>query len=392
MTARQQSLISKVPRYAALLFDDKSCGIVPTTKISIVAGILKPNESIRCIWDGEEIGGTVAGLSNSPSELGIILQEFESRHSSTQPSPDSSPSPPPPKKRAKLNPSTVTNKKKPNAQTLTSGSAAVFDFSDEPLTSTARILYNMDEDVTEIISNSTAKVTCQETQTQINTINNATQTDTILDLNRELMQTVLTRINQLEGKVDRLLDYSSASTPHPGSSASSEVFTFSTPPRSHPRTPTMPKERTIMTEMVFWYLTPTDVLGRDTITIAEAASKCLPVYITTFDDVDIDEIKTNSLNQRNLSAKNLVNSIFQLGELYNRNVNGRVSHGMSKDKLNADKIKFVRDSVFKLLSCLPSDEKRWWSECVKSIDKSTVYLFGVLHKKFDLEPILPFLS
>ncbi|XP_033744242.1 uncharacterized protein LOC117330133 [Pecten maximus] len=100
MTARQQSMISKVPRYAAMVFLDQTCGIIPTTKI--MTGTTKLEEVVKCIWDGEEVEGKIVGLNNSPSELGMILEDFESRPSSNQSSPISSPSPPP-KKKVKVN-------------------------------------------------------------------------------------------------------------------------------------------------------------------------------------------------------------------------------------------------------------------------------------------------
>ena len=72
-----------------------------------------------------------------------------------------------------------------------------------------------------------------------------------------------------------------------------------------------------------------------------------------------------------------------VGELYNRNVNGRNSTGIRKQNINPAKISYVKDSTYKVFSYLLTNTKSSWSDCVKIIDKSNEYLFNVIDKKFD---------
>ncbi|XP_033760678.1 uncharacterized protein LOC117342592 [Pecten maximus] len=74
------------------------------------------------------------------------------------------------------------------------------------------------------------------------------------------------------------------------------------------------------------------------------------------------------------------------------NVSGRVSVGPSKRRLNPDKIEIVRREVFTYFPCLPSEEKKLWSDCVRGIDKANVYLWNVIRKKYNLSAIMDYLS
>ena len=72
-------------------------------------------------------------------------------------------------------------------------------------------------------------------------------------------------------------------------------------------------------------------------------------------------------------------------------MNGRNGTGVSKQKINPTKMNYVKEVTYKVFPCLPSEVKSSWSECVKVIDKSNVYLFNVIDKKFDISEILDYL-
>ena len=146
-----------------------------------------------------------------------------------------------------------------------------------------------------------------------------------------------------------------------------------------------------MADLGFWNLTPRDVLGKDEGAIIEEAKKRYMFFRAQQTTQLIGEMKNNSLNQRTYFAKNLVNCYFTLRELYNRHVNGRVIHGgQRKDRLDIEKMDLIKTEVFRYFPCVGSETGKLWSECVRAIDKGNIYLFSVINKKFDIEPVLEY--
>ena len=138
-------------------------------------------------------------------------------------------------------------------------------------------------------------------------------------------------------------------------------------------------------------MTASEILGKDEGTIIETAKDRSMYYEPHLASDIIEEVKGNSENQRHQFTKNLVNSFFTLRELYNKNVNGKVSHGTRKERMNAAQMDTVKREVFKYFPCIVSEQKQKWADCVRSIDKGNIYLFSVINKRFDSDPVMGYL-
>ena len=79
----------------------------------------------------------------------------------------------------------------------------------------------------------------------------------------------------------------------------------------------------------------------------------------------IDKVKANSENQRHQFAKNLVYSFFTLREHYNKIVNGKVSLGPRKERMNMNKMDTVKCEAFKCFPCIASEQNKmgWMCTC-----------------------------
>ena len=152
--------------------------------------------------------------------------------------------------------------------------------------------------------------------------------------------------------------------------------------------------RVAVDELGVWKLLPCEVLNTDPYSVPDTArskqpTDSAPAELSTG---KIEELKAGCLNQRALFAKSVVNSTMPIEELYNRNVNGRNSTGNPKERINPVKMAYVKELTFKVFPCLPSEQKASWSDCVKVIDKSNLYLFNtVIEKKLDVSHILDYL-
>ena len=82
-----------------------------------------------------------------------------------------------------------------------------------------------------------------------------------------------------------------------------------------------------------------------------------------------------------------MHSFLMLDELFNKNINGRVSNNISKPKINPNKINSIKIEVFKYFPCLASEEKKCWADCVEAMDKANLYVFSVIEKKYDISEI-----
>ena len=265
--------------------------------------------------------------------------------------------------------------------------------------------YPKDDTIQAALQESSVNKRSTESQTdQAKTINNSTQTE--VD-QCELLKQILEKVTSLEKQVLDMKQQlskqhtSAIDTPALVSSAlqslndpydfeASEVpFTPTTPTTrtsiegtpsisrhltaSTPTTRLFPSPRcqpkTVMNELGFWKLIPSEVLNNDNHTITETARSKLPSdMIPELPTSKFEELKAGCLNQRPLFAKNLVHNYITLGELYNRNVNGRNSTGHPKEKINPVKIQYVREQTFKVFPCLPSESKTAWSEiCICSL-------------------------
>ncbi|XP_060586855.1 uncharacterized protein LOC132742438 [Ruditapes philippinarum] len=75
MTARQQSLSAKVPRYVALFFPkDKTTAIVPTDNIQTET--FKDKDVITVNFNDENLSAEIILMSNSRATLTDSLEEF----------------------------------------------------------------------------------------------------------------------------------------------------------------------------------------------------------------------------------------------------------------------------------------------------------------------------
>ncbi|XP_060579936.1 uncharacterized protein LOC132736747 [Ruditapes philippinarum] len=275
---------------------------------------------------------------------------------------------------------------KPACETVTSGSA-----DEGPVTThVPDATYDIDPSITEIVSLSEKNVCVRHTQTSVTEmVNNTTQTEP--DCRQELFEMLLKKIEDLEKKIDiagmeqrlnaRIDSLEDKLNPN---EPVSDVFTFCdeapvTPRRnthvSRPSTPLSTKSKCEITDIGFWKLTPAEVIGRDSESVKECASKRSVLYNPTFDGSLIESVKCESLNQRTLFAKNLMHSALMIDELFNKNINGKVTNDTNKAKINPAKITKIRTEVFKYFPCLASEEKKCWSECVKTMDKANLYFF-----------------
>ena len=106
-------------------------------------------------------------------------------------------------------------------------------------------------------------------------------------------------------------------------------------------------------------------------------------------DINI-ELATNVINRRNCNdaptaARWLVLECFALGELYNRNCEGKVYSSAStrrKMPLDREKLSAIRNVVFQLFNHgnVEKETSKVWSSCRRSIDKRVLNLFSDLFK------------
>ena len=120
------------------------------------------------------------------------------------------------------------------------------------------------------------------------------------------------------------------------------------------------QQRENVCELGCWKLLPSEILSNDPNRMLETAKSKLPTDQIPHEvsTVKVEELKANCLNQRAQFAKNLVHHSITVGELYNRNVNGRNSTGVSKQKINPTKINYVKEVktsvLFRPLSLNPT--------------------------------------
>lgn len=286
--------------------------------------------------------------------------------------------------------------------------------------------YAIDGELEAILQDASNNKRTTTTQTDVETITNSTQTETPYESHDDLLRLILNKVTELETKMTAMQTQLSQARPTSQvtadlvssalSTLQDDPFDFEasettvlqplsvTTPTSRHAYPSTPTSRPMVStprrqprvnvcELGFWKLLPSEILSNDPNSVLETAKSKLPTDQIPHEvsTVKVEELKANCLNQRAQFAKNLVHHSITVGELYNRNVNGRNSTGVSKQKINPTKMNYVKEVTYKVFPCLPSEVKSSWSECVKVIDKSNVYLFNVIDKKFDISEILDYL-